>query len=192
MPVTLQPTFARHFTTTNNSHHLYLTTATMPDTDDAMTDAPSVLFRPSKKRKVYRQRAADSEPSPPPPPPSSTTSSLPPPTVLPTAALTAESEPTTAEAVHPQDIDANEDDGEDGGVVRARNLRKSRLHGVAFRSNTAAAATTNTSSTATSSEMVLHEEATAPAPATAAVPNRFTTATGLTTELHSRHIIRPR
>jgi hypothetical protein len=156
----------------------------MTDADVAMADdVPAVLFRPSKKRKVYRQRLdADTE----------NFSSLPPSAAPPATLAEPTAQARVLEAVRAQgtnnhDSNDDEDEGGEGGVVKARNTRRLRPLGVAFKTNTAAAAT----APAESVQMLDADEADtdlALYDPSAPVPNRFTAATGLTTELNTRHM----
>ena len=99
-----------------------------------MTSSPppsepsTILFRPSKKRKIYRQRAADSSHNG----DANEETSSPPTTIAPAPAeqsldeLIASSAPNTEEDVEGTPVSISE-------ILRLRKLRKPRVGGVEFR-----------------------------------------------------------
>lgn len=89
--------------------------------------AETVLFRPSKKRKIYRQRALDDVPDPPPSPPgppglSETPEPIP-------ASVPTETASRTDEELESTRVSISE-------ILRLRKLRKHRVGGVEFRAST--------------------------------------------------------
>jgi hypothetical protein len=149
-------------------------------------DVPQVVFRPGKKRKIYRQRLEE---------PDSTASNGATPTEANGAAPNSSTPTTTAER-------DNDDDEQGLSVTEVRRLRNSRKHkhgGVGFRAgppgvgigddDRAAAATTEQN---TERSVVLHGNADAQHGAEAAViggiSKRFAPQTGMVGELVNRHM----
>lgn len=87
-------------------------------------DAETVLFRPAKKRKIYRQRALDDVPSPTSSPPGATES------------LDAIVAPVSAENASPVDEELESTRISMSEILRLRKLRKHRVGGVEFRAST--------------------------------------------------------
>jgi hypothetical protein len=86
--------------------------------------AETVLFRPAKKRKIYRQRALDNVPNPTSPPPDSTQSPDP---IL---------APAITDHVSPTDEELEDTRVSMSEILRLRKLRKHRVGGVEFRAST--------------------------------------------------------
>jgi hypothetical protein len=99
----------------------------MDNTEEGPEAAQTVLFRPSKKRKIYRQRANEDDPSSPTTP-------------IPNATIeTLVSAPSAAAAEYGRNA-MDSDEGEVEGaqvsmaeILRLRKLRKHRIGGVEFR-----------------------------------------------------------
>jgi hypothetical protein len=87
--------------------------------------AETVLFRPTKKRKIYRQRAQDDAPNPTSPQPDQKEISAP----TPRAAVTDYGSPSDEE-LEGTKVSMSE-------ILRLRKLRKHRVGGVEFRASTA-------------------------------------------------------
>ena len=150
---------------------------------DISADTVAALFRPSKKqRRIYRQPVTESESA------TASTSSLPGPE--PSPATASDCSPPIADGTPISDNlslpPVAPDDCDQDRVFRVR--AKPRSQGIAFRSGplSLAAAAVQTapsaSDTVTGNELVLHDVD------QISVPARFTAATGLTTELHTRHM----
>jgi hypothetical protein len=86
--------------------------------------AEAVLFRPAKKRKIYRQRALDDVPSPTPSPTGATET------------LDAIVAPVSAENASPIGEDLEGTRVSMSEILRLRKLRKHRVGGVEFRAST--------------------------------------------------------
>jgi hypothetical protein len=134
------------------------TTTSSPEATD------TVLFRPAKKRKIYRQRALDNAPSPTSPPPESLDAiGLP---------VSAENAPPTDEEFEGTRVSMSE-------ILRLRKLRKHRVGGVEFR-----ASIVNGRDDGEDDALVLHENSRAgdekdEAPQEIGVPRRFAKQTGM-------------
>ncbi|KAK3330344.1 hypothetical protein B0H66DRAFT_611804 [Apodospora peruviana] len=115
------------FNITDNNHPISNLTMASPDAD-TVSAQPQVVFRPGKKRKIYRQRAEDPDEEAPT-----------------TATVSADTNTTTSTAPVPlpptgasrQPGSADDGDEEEEGlpvaeVLRRRNARKYRLGGVGF------------------------------------------------------------
>jgi hypothetical protein len=132
------------------------------------------MFRPGKKRKIYRQRPEEEEDAT----TKSTTDDF-------TAPATASDAPTAG--------DAAEDSGDGRSVaevLRLRNLRKQRHGGVAFRAGPYGYGD-DSSATAENSEqsMVLHDSADADdSGILGGITQRFAPQTGLVGELVNKHM----
>jgi hypothetical protein len=138
--------------------------------------APQVVFRPGKKRKIYRQRAEE---------PESATSNTDTPTEA--AAVASSSAPATpAEAEDEEELSVAE-------VLRLRNSRKHKHGGVGFRAGPSGAdGDREASEENTEQSLVLHGSADAQQGAEAAViggiSKRFAPQTGLVGELVNKHM----
>lgn len=112
-----------------------MSTSPIPAAAAEPTDAP--LFRPSKKRKIYRQRATeDDEPAPPStlsPPPQTASFSIAAPAPLPTAQSLDELI-STAGATSPHDDDPETQNVSMAEILRLRKKNKSR-GGVEFKAS---------------------------------------------------------
>lgn len=129
-----------------------------PPTDTKTPELPQVVFRPSKKRRQFRQRAEDDDNKIDASSSSKATDSATtgttiitttqaPTTQAPTAQTTTLSAPPPAHDSDAVAGDKTSDDTEEGGgglsvaeALRLRNARKSRLKGVEFRAESSSAA----------------------------------------------------
>jgi hypothetical protein len=134
-----------------------------PNTEAA--EPQVVSFRPGKKRKIYRQRAEETESEAPVDAPLSGSDQI--------SAFIKE----VRDDVEDQQTSVSE-------VLRLRNARKGRLGGVAFR----AGSTTRADEAATNTEqgLVLHESA--ENQIVGGIRNRFAPQTGLVGELVNKHM----
>ena len=134
---------------------------TPADASEAVT--PQILFRPGKKRKIYRQRAEDVE-------------------------ARDDGEPTAPLAAPPDEAAASEDDKtlSVAEVVRLRNIRKGKLRGVEFRADDASRAGTSPENTEQS--LVLHDAGPSEVEPIAGMSRRFAPQTGMVGELVNRHM----
>jgi len=138
----------------------------MESTATAASEAetPSVVFRPSKKRKFYRQRGEDTVPPP-------------------------DTEPAASRPAPADEAAASEDEKGPSvaEVLRLRGLRKGKPRGVEFRPDDAARAAAPPVNLEQS--LVLHDAAAAaeaePPPG---MSQRFAPQTGITGELINRHM----
>lgn len=124
-----------------------------PPAETKTPELPQVVFRPSKKRRQFRQRAEDdndnNDSSSLKTADSATTSTTETATQAPTVQTTALSAPPPAHDSDAVAGDKTSDDTEEGGgggglsvaeALRLRNARKSRLKGVEFRAEISSAA----------------------------------------------------
>ncbi|KAK3336510.1 hypothetical protein B0T19DRAFT_41105 [Cercophora scortea] len=149
-----------------------------PDT----TSEPQVVFRPGKKRKIYRQRAEEETPA----------SDEVPVATTPTA--------IAATARKPSSDNDDDDEGETGlsvtEALRLRNARKHRHGGVGFRAGPASHSDGNSGANArdenTEQGMVLHDGADGQRPEESAILGgitmRFAPQTGLVGELVNKNM----
>jgi len=140
-------------------------------------DVPQVVFRPGKKRKIYRQRPAELD---------GATSNH---DTTNEASLAAASRPTTS-------VEHDEDDQNlsVSDVVRLRNSRKHKHGGVGFSTGPSGLGDNGMARENTERSVVLHGNTDAQQGAEAAViggiSKRFAPQTGMVGELVNKHIIR--
>jgi hypothetical protein len=165
--------FSRALTLQNIGFHHIISTPTqillgaMETVASPSEGAETFLFRPAKKRKIYRQRALDDVPNPTSPPPGP--SQAPDPVLSP---VSMDDAPSTNEELEGTRVSMSE-------ILRLRKVRKHRVGGVEFR-----ASTVNVRDDGQDGALVLHESSRADeegfeAPQGVGVARRFAKQTGM-------------
>lgn len=158
-----------------------------PSTEKSSVGTPVIFRRGKKKKATYRQRDNEAEDAP----------------ELPQQTLTASGpdsggggSSTAAEVQiikkEDQPSDAEKEDVEDAGasvaeLLRLRNARKNKTRGVDLRAESGLKVEEEP---ATSTDLVMREDAAASAAVIAGLGRRFAAQTGLVGEVVNRHIIR--
>jgi len=134
---------------------------TAADNPEAM--APSVMFRPSKKRKIYRQRAEGDD-------------------------LPHSTEPTALRPAPAAETATSEDEKglSVAEALRLRSLRKGRLRGVEFRADDGSRAEAAPENPEQS--LVLHDAAASEVDSSGGMSRRFAPQTGMVGELVNKHM----